>query len=165
MFVKWIGCSVLSSKLLLFSAAQGKWSSLSNVEGCIGQLGGWEPRKEMSIAHIFGFWTDELSYQQFMNEDHDDIYERTGQSGTFEGINIVFGRMPGDALSSIIISKSDRIRCISENSDKASFTKLQLLALARVQFESKIMWKADHMKGVHLDIELEPSWTITGGNS
>ncbi|MFB5269744.1 DUF4937 domain-containing protein [Paenibacillus enshidis] len=158
MFVKWIECSVLKSKLHHFSSAQEKWSSLSNVQGCAGQLGGWEHRKEMSIAHIFGFWTDELSYQQFMNGYHDDIYERTGQSGTFEGINIVSGHMSDDALSSII-SKSDRLRYISENSDLASFVKLQLLVQDCVQFESKIMLKAGQMKGVHLDIELEPSWT------
>lgn len=164
MFVKWMECSVLKSKLHYFSAAQGKWSSLSNVKGCIGQFGGWEHRKEMSIAHIFGFWTDELSYQQFMNEYHDDIYERTGQSGTFEKINIVFGHMPSNNLFSII-GDSDRVRCTSQNSDSASLVKLQLLNKHHVQFESKILIKMNLERTIHLDLELEPFWTICGSHS
>ncbi|MFS1512657.1 YdbC family protein [Chengkuizengella sp. SCS-71B] len=87
MLIKWIVCDVPKNKKVDFSNAQEKWGSLANIDGFLGQIGGWDLNTS-SRAGIISFWRDQLSYHKFMDQEHDKIFKEGKQKDTYERILI-----------------------------------------------------------------------------
>ena len=85
MLIKWIRAEVQNVNMHLFTSSQEGWSELSKVNGFLGQVGGWNLNNS-NEACILGFWRDLDSYHDFMNLNHDEIYERSNQKGTFTNL-------------------------------------------------------------------------------
>ena len=83
MLIKWVTVRVVDRAA--FRDGQGVWAALRRRPGFVGQLGGWS-RRDDGMAHIFGGWTDELSYQAFMADAHDGL--AAAQAGTYEAIEV-----------------------------------------------------------------------------
>jgi len=87
MIVKLIRCQVADEFKEKFSIAQRVWSELTVVEGFVGQAGGWEAGKD-NLAVIVAWWRDQPSYDQFMRVNHDPIYKKSGQAGSYESCEV-----------------------------------------------------------------------------
>ncbi|AFH62712.1 hypothetical protein B2K_18650 [Paenibacillus mucilaginosus K02] len=97
MLVKLIACRVPERSRTQFAEAQMRWSELKDVEGFILQLGGWA-QESPETALILALWQEKRGYFDFMRERHDDLFERTGQRGTYEAIRISVGVTRDDWL-------------------------------------------------------------------
>ncbi len=87
MIVKLMRCKVADESKETFSSSQCAWSALARVDGFIGQIGGWDTRDER-LAVIVAWWQDQPSYDKFMREIHDPIYEKSGQAGTYQSCEV-----------------------------------------------------------------------------
>jgi heme-degrading monooxygenase HmoA len=87
MLLKWIRCEVDEEKKAAFSAAQEKWRDLKGYPGFLGQIGGWNAAVPQE-ACILAFWENLDSYQSFMSDKHDEIFERSRQKGTYHKISV-----------------------------------------------------------------------------
>lgn len=101
MFVKWISCAVPEPYSPGFASAQSGWTAITGTAGLVGQLGGWA--QSGTTALILAFWDDQPSYERFMAEEHDQVFQSTAQSATYTPIEIATGTslltMPGAAPS------------------------------------------------------------------
>lgn len=99
MWGKWIGCTVPVAGRERFSAAQRAWSTISDQQGLVGQVGGWDPAT--GRAHVLGLWTDADAYGRFMRERHDTVFAGTRQGDSCTAIEIATGEivfeMSGDS--------------------------------------------------------------------
>lgn len=85
MMLKLIRCRVPPKQRDRFARGQRRWSALARLEGFLGQTGGWDQRPgKPNDAVILGFWRTTPSYDQFMREHHDPLYDASGQRGTYE---------------------------------------------------------------------------------
>jgi heme-degrading monooxygenase HmoA len=89
LLIKWIKAQVPLEKKHQFSLAQEKWADLKNLAGFLGQVGGWNMKNELE-ACVLGFWKDQESYENFMKNEHDAIFEKSNQSKTYDDISINF---------------------------------------------------------------------------
>ncbi len=87
MLLKWIQCEVDGEKKAAFSAAQEKWRDLKGYPGFLGQIGGWNVADPQE-ACILAFWENHDSYQSFMSDQHDEIFARSRQKGTYYKISV-----------------------------------------------------------------------------
>ncbi|MBY6035973.1 YdbC family protein [Fictibacillus nanhaiensis] len=87
MLIKWINCEVPEHKRIAFSYAQEQWKLLSNIDGFLGQVGGWDIDRP-SKAGIISFWRDLPSYQFFMDFKHDRIFNENNQKNTYDSISV-----------------------------------------------------------------------------
>jgi heme-degrading monooxygenase HmoA len=87
MIIKKISCRVKQSKKEAFFDDQKQWQSLSEVNGFLGQLGGWSAAHPLT-ACIFSFWDSQKDYDYFMEKIHDGIVDRSGQSDSYESIEV-----------------------------------------------------------------------------
>ncbi|MFD1019449.1 YdbC family protein [Thalassobacillus hwangdonensis] len=87
MIIKRIICNVRPEQRQDFSEAQQKWEKLRDVDGFIGQIGGW-CKEDESCAYIVALWNSREEYDAFMENEHDAIYEAGQQADTFEEITI-----------------------------------------------------------------------------
>ncbi|WP_079529233.1 YdbC family protein [Halobacillus hunanensis] len=87
MIIKWIVCKVPENKREEFSYAQTQWKSLRNIEGFLGQIGGWDSQMS-SKAGILSFWKEFQSYRAFMENEHDKIFKRNQQANTYSNISV-----------------------------------------------------------------------------
>ncbi|MCU7730043.1 YdbC family protein [Actinoplanes sp. KI2] len=83
MLVKWITCR--PTDRAAFGLGQQAWARLHGTPGFLGQGGGWS-RETPGVAQIFGFWSDQPSYQSFMDDAHDLI--AAAQTGTFDDLRV-----------------------------------------------------------------------------
>jgi hypothetical protein len=81
--IKWIRCGVTDRAA--FGSGQRTWAGLRGQPGFLGQGGGWS-RREPGVAHVFGCWADQPSYERFMAETHDGI--ASAQAGTYDAIEV-----------------------------------------------------------------------------
>ncbi|WP_242142951.1 MULTISPECIES: DUF4937 domain-containing protein [unclassified Bacillus cereus group] len=84
MLLKTIFCQVEKEKMSLFSKAQERWGNLQNVNGFLGQCGGWDQEE----ACIFTLWENTSTYQTFMDEIHDSIFNNSNQQETYVACDI-----------------------------------------------------------------------------
>ncbi|MFD2444730.1 DUF4937 domain-containing protein [Bacillus sp. CGMCC 1.16607] len=130
MIIKWIKVEVPIDKKIPFSQAQEFWNELKSMEGFLGQAGGWNQNKETE-ACIVAFWKDYNSYKVFMNDYHDDIYERSKQRGTFDRITTSVYQsmfMINDNNPTKILSQAQILRvaeCIVHREKQEHFTSMQ----------------------------------------
>ncbi|WP_377891104.1 YdbC family protein [Alkalihalobacillus sp. R86527] len=99
MLVKKIVCTVKDGREEVFSAGQEQWKALANCTGFIAQIGGWMQGRE-NVAMIAAAWEDLASYEEFMTNTHDGIYERTEQQGSIENIDV--------QLEEVVVREEDR---------------------------------------------------------
>ncbi|RDI39878.1 DUF4937 domain-containing protein [Falsibacillus pallidus] len=90
MLIKHIVCEVAEGKRELFSDAQGQWLKVKNTPGLLWQLGGWDAEFN---AHIWGIWSCEVLYEQFMKFNHDWIYNTNKQKEIHDSIAITFSKV------------------------------------------------------------------------
>ncbi|SNZ15567.1 protein of unknown function [Terribacillus aidingensis] len=87
MLLKRISCQVGTGKKDIFSLGQAAWSQLNTIPGFVGQIGGWDT-KDKHIAHLISLWKDTESYQYFMHNVHDEIYENSPQAPFIQNIEV-----------------------------------------------------------------------------
>lgn len=79
MLLKRIDCRVDASQRAAFDRAQRAWAALADVDGFVGQVGGWTG----DGARILGLWRDRASYDAFMAGVHDEITDASRQEQTY----------------------------------------------------------------------------------
>jgi quinol monooxygenase YgiN len=113
MLLKWITCQVQEQKKESFSKAQEMWGEVLPIEGFLGQLGGWKEEHHYN-ACILALWEDQQSYDRFMTEIHDNLFQRSNQKKTYEKITISIARkifdIPGSTQLTKAIEKSTVLR-------------------------------------------------------
>ncbi len=87
MIVKLIRCKVSEESKENFSQAQAEWSALADVEGFLGQSGGWDA-KDSNLAVIVAWWRDQPTYEQFMRVNHGPIFEKSQQADTYQSCEV-----------------------------------------------------------------------------
>ncbi|MYL30403.1 DUF4937 domain-containing protein [Halobacillus halophilus] len=105
MLIKLIKCKVSPEKREAFSRAQALWSRLRDIPGFLGQAGGWS-KKHPCRAFILTFWKDRHVYDSFMKNDHDEMFQQSGQAQTYEKMDVqlyetlynIKGAVPADIL-------------------------------------------------------------------
>lgn len=85
MIIKWIQCEVEDNNRSAFTKAQKKWIELKEIEGFIGQIGGWKLNSP-HIAGVLSFWQSQFYYERFMERFHDDLVEKNKQVNTYKNI-------------------------------------------------------------------------------
>jgi heme-degrading monooxygenase HmoA len=130
MLIKWIVCNVPENKKVEFSYAQEQWESLNNIDGFLGQIGGWD-LNTLSKAGIISFWRDQLSYQLFMEHKHDKIFKANEQKNTYESISVeIFNKKLNISEYEItqFLRKTEILRianCIVKEDKKDHFETMQ----------------------------------------
>jgi heme-degrading monooxygenase HmoA len=87
MHVKWIVCQVKKNCKSEFSSSQEQWIVSQYQSGFLGQVGGWNVKKE-NEACVISFWQNQLSYKNFMLELHDQVFYSNRQNETYENIEV-----------------------------------------------------------------------------
>lgn len=87
MLAKMMTCYVHEDQKEVFSYKQQHWAALAQVDGFIGQLGGWNTEQQAE-AFVLGLWEDEEAYQDFMKHTHDSIFYKSGQKSTYHHLNV-----------------------------------------------------------------------------
>jgi quinol monooxygenase YgiN len=82
MLLKRIACAVPAQTRERFAEAQTAWSALKGTAGFVAQIGGWRA-DDGHEAVMLGFWCDGASYDSFMQNVHDDIFNRSRQADTY----------------------------------------------------------------------------------
>jgi len=79
MLLKLYTCSVPPDAQTQFDSGQEAWGRLNELDGFLGQTGGWCSTCPEDRPVIVGLWRDRESYDVFRNEVHDEIFEANGQ--------------------------------------------------------------------------------------
>ena len=102
MLLKWIQCEVEADHRQAFNRAQTGWAPIREMEGFLGQCGGWQARdQDSSSACILGLWRSPQHHEDFLTTGpHDAIMARNGQGETMRSwrtllFSTLFA-MPGD---------------------------------------------------------------------
>jgi heme-degrading monooxygenase HmoA len=109
LIIKRIFCNVKENQKEEFYEQQMQWKPLSNVKGFLGQIGGWNS-KEPLIACVYSFWNNLTDYNQFMEEEHDQIFRKLGQINSYESIDVSLFRekqwIPGKEKDIVHVCKT-----------------------------------------------------------
>lgn len=87
MIIKRISCMVKEGNKEAFYEYQKQWRHLSKAKGFLGQVGGWGITQPLT-ACVYSFWDNKVDYQEFMKEEHDQIFVNSGQESTYESIDV-----------------------------------------------------------------------------
>jgi hypothetical protein len=146
---KYIRCQVEEEKRTAFSKAQEEWDRLSEVDGFLGQFGGWSGSGE---AIILAFWESSKAYQHFMEHIHDTIFLENNQWKTYRSITVTL--YEGEFKQGWIDNFESAGRLyMSENANEESAVtflneKRESLSVAFSEMEDASL------------IDLEPKWNI-----
>ncbi|WP_053216116.1 DUF4937 domain-containing protein [Guptibacillus hwajinpoensis] len=99
MLIKKIICEVKKEHAIAFALGQERWKEIKHIDGFVAQYGGWSESEHK--AFIMGFWRNRSSYNEFMEKYHDPIYEKTGQSGTIESIDVWIDEKEVDSIKAL----------------------------------------------------------------
>ncbi|KON70938.1 hypothetical protein AKG34_20615 [Peribacillus butanolivorans] len=130
MLIKWIKCQVNEKNKSSFSNAQEGWGELKQVDGFIGQIGGWDKNNPFE-AGIISFWRDDRSYQAFMEQQHDEIFEKSNQRNTYSNISVhIYEKMFNISTTDMtdFLSKGSLLRvadCFVETNKQLEFKHMQ----------------------------------------
>ena len=132
MIVKLVTCDVLPGNRDRFAQGQCAWATLSGVAGFCGQVGGWS-KEEPGRAVIVGFWRDQGSYDGFMRDVHDSIFDANGQRGSYTSGSVTLWEelceMPGarETLTESLQAASliRTIRCCVRQDRVEHFQRIQ----------------------------------------
>lgn len=130
MLIKWIKCQVNEFDKTLFSNAQCSWSKVKNVDGFLGQIGGWDKHNQC-VAGIISFWKDNHSYKNFMENIHDEIFENSNQRNTYSKISTnIYEKLSNISSADMtnFLSKGEILRvadCLIVPGTETYFEKMQ----------------------------------------
>ncbi|WP_169303103.1 YdbC family protein [Thalassotalea mangrovi] len=85
--IKLIRCNIKKGRERDFSRGQLAWRELSKCDGFEGQLGGWTKSDD---AVVLGGWSSQEHVRHFMSSIHDNIYDKSNQSGTYSHCNVQY---------------------------------------------------------------------------
>jgi heme-degrading monooxygenase HmoA len=177
MLLKWIRCEVDTEKKAAFSVAQEKWRDLKGCPGFLGQIGGWNAAKPQE-ACILAFWENLDSYQSFMSNKHDEIFERSRQKGTYHKISadIVEVKQPIECnhmSMTEVLQKSKMLYVVNTNRIKEKQTILDMIKqdkhiLATFLSENQLavlcaameLPRSEWKNTPHTQVKLENAWTV-----
>ncbi|MER0469048.1 YdbC family protein [Bacillus cabrialesii subsp. cabrialesii] len=100
MLIKKIVCEIDDANAEAFAKAQSQWGALSHISGFIKQAGGW--RKTIGgplTAEIISVWENREAYDHFMENEHDVIYEESGQKSTLYSIEVELTQVDADGAT------------------------------------------------------------------
>lgn len=86
LLIKRILCEVKENQCQTFSEYQAQWKGLEDIPGFLGQIGGWNKKLPMN-ACIYTFWKNQESYEYFMKNVHDEVFNPR-QADTYSSIKI-----------------------------------------------------------------------------
>lgn len=90
MLIKKIVCETDAANAEAFAQAQSRWGALSCVNGFVRQAGGWRKNADgLFIAEIISVWEDRQAYDDFMENEHDRIYEENEQKAAILSIEVM----------------------------------------------------------------------------
>jgi hypothetical protein len=89
MILKRITCKVKEGQKEKFYEHQKQWKPLSEWKVFLGQIGGWSVKQPLT-AYVYAFWENQADYDQFMEEEHDQIFVKSGQKSSYESIDVSF---------------------------------------------------------------------------
>ncbi|GMN99370.1 YdbC family protein [Parageobacillus thermoglucosidasius] len=159
MLLKWIRCEVDEEKKAAFSAAQETWRDLQGYPGFLGQIGGWNAAKPQE-AWILAFWENLDFYQSFMSDKHDEILERSKQTGTYQNISvdIVEVKQPAEwyHMNMIEALQNSKMLCVNRLKEKQTLSD-------RLKQDKHIvaMFLSENQKNHHLFAVLYASMGIS----
>jgi quinol monooxygenase YgiN len=131
MIIKKISCEVKENYKEAFFEQQKQWKPVSKMKGFLGQIGGWNIKQPLT-ASIYSFWENKTDYEQFMKEEHYQIYESTGQENSYQSIDVsLFQEMQS------VPGKEDNIVQICRNSKYIRVTMAQVKEDNTEQFVDK----------------------------
>ena len=87
MLLKRIVCNVEPECKQDFFIAQANWQKISQAEGFIAQIGGWNINNNKQ-ACIMAFWQDKNHLDIFMQSIHDEIVAANKQENSYSSIKI-----------------------------------------------------------------------------
>lgn len=133
MLIKWIICTVPESRRDAFGEAQQAWRALSDVDGFLGQTGGWHA-DDPAEACILGLWRHPGAYRTFMRETHDAITDTSGQDSMYDSSRIgLYDEMfeiPGSAASLLEVCTSSTVlrvaECLVHSHRQSHFVRMQM---------------------------------------
>lgn len=150
LLVKYIRCEVEEEKRAAFSKAQEEWNRLSEVDGFLGQLGGWS---ESGEAVILGFWESRQAYQHFMEHVHDTIFLENNQGKTYRSIAVTM--YEGEVFKQgwlEYIESGGRLYVSETANEESAVTFLN-------EKRESLNVAFSEMEGASV-IELEPKWNV-----
>ena len=66
---------------------------------------------DSNTAWILAFWENPSAYQQFMKEEHDEIFKQSGQGKTYDAISVdFFEKDPQPQLLAALVEKADALK-------------------------------------------------------
>lgn len=156
LLVKYIRCEVEEEKRAAFSKAQGEWDRLSEVDGFLGQFGGWSGSGE---AVILAFWDSRQAYQYFMEHVHDTIFLENNQGKTYRSITVKL--YEGEVFKQgwlENIESAGRLYVSETANEESAVTFLN-------EKRESLSAAFSEMRGASV-IDLEPKWNVMkkGGN-
>ena len=90
MLIKKIVCETDAANAEAFAQAQSQWGALSCVNGFAKQAGGWRKNADgLFIAEIISVWENRQAYDDFMENEHDRIYEENEQKAAILSIEVM----------------------------------------------------------------------------
>jgi quinol monooxygenase YgiN len=110
MYLKLILCYVKKENQPEFTERQAAWNAISEVEGLIFQLGGWNT-PEGEIALKLALWENEELYGEFHRNIHDAMAQKAGHQHLYYKIETAFFHLlpnehPGRNLREVIGNSS-----------------------------------------------------------
>ncbi|WP_417898155.1 YdbC family protein [Bacillus haimaensis] len=148
--VKYIWCEVEEEKRSAFSKAQEEWDHLAEVEGFLGQFGGWG---ESGEAVILGFWESRQAYQHFMEYVHDTIFLENNQGKTYRSITVTL--YEGEVFKQEWLENSEsggRLYLSGKPNEESAVTFLS-------EMRESLSVAFSEMEGASV-IDLEPKWNV-----
>lgn len=114
MIIKKIMCNVKEGCNETFHKQQEQWYPLREVEGFLGQIGGWSITHP-STAYVYAFWENQAAYDRFMEKEHDAIFIDSFQENSYDSIDVRLYeerlQIPGLAANIVnVVRKSNYIR-------------------------------------------------------
>ncbi|QTN96170.1 DUF4937 domain-containing protein [Bacillus sp. LJBV19] len=100
MLIKKIVCETDAANAEAFAQAQSQWGALSCVNGFVKQAGGWRKNADgLFIAEIISVWENRQAYDDFMENEHDVIYEEIGQKTTLHSIEVALTQVDAEGVT------------------------------------------------------------------
>ena len=153
MLVKWITCTVPPGHAVAFSRAQQRWAALRAVDGMVCQVGGWD-----RAACILAVWRDSLTYQSFMLEQHDEMFDATRQAGTFQASEVTVGTTDGMLGGLFSYLGGSRYLVTTAWRDEESHHRYVVESVPALRAEAGT--KRDTDRVTTYSVRLDPLWTV-----
>lgn len=167
MVLKLIFCTVPESKKPAFTLAQAQWASIQGTEGFVAQFGGWNQANNQE-AIILGIWKSWDFLEAFMDEGHDDIFDKSNQEKTYSSIHIEHYQVrskidwtlfAGDGELSLDLHQNATSYLKGGGTSHLQVPMLKSAGLKRRRWASS-QTVSDAMTHQVIDIRKQPEWDV-----